>query len=33
MELYDVGMSSNLASDMAALADIGDMWCAAPPGR
>eukprot|EP01052_Picozoa_sp_SAG31_P029446 SAG31_NODE_2928_length_4900_cov_6.506561_3_plen_460_part_00 len=27
MELMDVGMTANLASDMAALATIGEVWC------
>ena len=29
MQLYDVGMTANLASDMLALADAGDAWCSA----
>ena len=28
MQLYDVGMSANLASDSLALAKLGDVWCA-----
>jgi hypothetical protein len=27
MQLYDVGMSAGLASDMLALAEVGDAWC------
>jgi hypothetical protein len=30
MQLWDVGMTANLASDMVALADVGDAWCGAP---
>lgn len=29
MQLWDVGMTANLASDMLALAALGDEWCAA----
>ena len=28
MQLYDVGMTANLASDLLALAEVGDAWCA-----
>ena len=27
MEVMDVGMTGNLASDMGALAELGDLWC------
>ena len=30
MQIWDVGMTANLASDMLALATLGDAWCAAP---